>query len=1033
MQKKYHEFATILRQHNVSGRENAFDKLVNLFLAKVVDEKENQKELAFHWKGAAYDDYFSLQDRLQKLYKIGMERFLSEDVIYIDNDDIYNAFYLFKNDPDATRDTVLKYFKQLKFFTNSDFSFIEVHNENLFRQNADILLKVVQMLENIKLQTEEQNQFLGDLFEGFLNQGVKQSEGQFFTPQPLVRFIVSSLPLKMMINTTEQIPRVIDYACGSGHFLNEYAQQIKRFVERKRLKKYYSAITGIEKEYRLSKVSKVAAFMYGQDDINIIYADALSRITGKKGVKDNSYSILVSNPPYSVKGFLETLSSADKKRFSLTEFVNDTVRNNAIETFFIERAAQLLCDEGITALILPSSILSNGGIYIKCREVILSSFDIIAIAEFGSGTFGQTGTNTVTVFLRKKKTQPLLDDHYKNRIQSWFHNDTRKDILFEDYNLFEAYCKHIGVQAEDYKTLFNVTGDWKTTLGAYEIFKEYITQFSYDSKAKAIQKKKISGKYTKEMQNDELERHIYSSVCQAEQEKLLFFCLAMTNGQEVLVVRSPATTKEMKAFLGYEWSGAKGNEGIKYLDVASESEDGELTHNKGIQNINTPLFNPHNLEDAGKINTLIRTAFEKKPVIIPDTLKECVSTIPLPFMLDFNRVKFDKAIKLTVDKPVGIQSKYPLVRLGEIAEVIRGVTYDKDMQVAERSKNIILTADNISLDGEFIIKKEIFVSDSVVFDNEKKLRKNDCFMCFSSGSKLHVGKLTFINENTNYYAGGFMGILRAKSGIASKYIFEILNEKSMREIIRSKATGSNILNLSNSISDIEIPLPPLDIQQQIVAECEKVDEEYGTAQKTIEENKRKIEKIMSEVKGEMKKIKDLCSLMKRGKSPIYGNSNLQIIKSGQARGYTDFDFETKYFAAEHFDVDNRILQTGDILINSTGIGTAGRVTLFELSGKFTVDSHITICRLNQNVIPKFILYSLAGIGFKTIEKMANGASGQIELSLEIISNISLCIPPLEEQQHIVQEIESYEAAITAAKSVVSACADKKKRILQKWL
>lgn len=37
IQKKYHEFATILRQHNVSGRENAFDKLVNLFLAKIVD------------------------------------------------------------------------------------------------------------------------------------------------------------------------------------------------------------------------------------------------------------------------------------------------------------------------------------------------------------------------------------------------------------------------------------------------------------------------------------------------------------------------------------------------------------------------------------------------------------------------------------------------------------------------------------------------------------------------------------------------------------------------------------------------------------------------------------------------------------------------------------------------------------------------------------------------------------------------------------------------------------------------------------
>ena len=61
-----------LSQHNVSGRENAFDKLVNLFLAKVVDETNNPENLHFYWKGTAYDDDFQLQDRLQRLYRDGM-------------------------------------------------------------------------------------------------------------------------------------------------------------------------------------------------------------------------------------------------------------------------------------------------------------------------------------------------------------------------------------------------------------------------------------------------------------------------------------------------------------------------------------------------------------------------------------------------------------------------------------------------------------------------------------------------------------------------------------------------------------------------------------------------------------------------------------------------------------------------------------------------------------------------------------------------------------------------------------------------
>jgi len=1023
MQKKYHEFAKILRQHNVSGRENAFDKLVNLFLAKVVDEKENSKELAFHWKGAAYDDYFSLQDRLQKLYKIGMEQFLSEDVIYIDNDDIYNAFYLFKNDPDATRDTVLKYFKQLKFFTNSDFSFIEVHNENLFRQNAVILLKVVQMLENIKLKTEEQNQFLGDLFEGFLNQGVKQSEGQFFTPQPLVRFIVSSLPLQTMINGTEQAPRVIDYACGAGHFLNEYAQQIKRFVEKKHLKKYYSAITGIEKEYRLSKVSKVAAFMYGQDDINIIYADALSRITGKKSVKDNSYSILVSNPPYSVKGFLETLNAADKKRFRLTEFVNDTVKNNAIETFFIERAAQLLCDEGIAALILPSSILSNGGMYIKCREIILCTFDIIAVAEFGSGTFGQTGTNTVTLFLRKKKTHPVLDDHYKNRIQSWFHNDTRKDIVFEDYHLFEAYCAHIGVKPEDYKALLTYTDDWKKILGSYEIFKEYITEFSNDAKAKAIQKKKISGKYTNEMQSDELEKHIYYSVCQIEQEKLLFFCLAMTNGQEVAVIRSPAATKEMKAFLGYEWSGAKGNEGIKYLGVTNEKEDDELTHNKGIQHIRTPLFNPADFEDTAKLNTLIRTAFEKKPIIIPDNLKEFTSLIPLHFMLDFNRVKFDKALKLTADKKIEIKSKYPTQFLDLLLKPIIG----NQTKIEERKIHPIGKYPVITQETDKII--------SGYTDNENVIDDLPLIVFGDHSCTVKYIDFPFIRG-----ADGTKLLKVNHEEIITKYLFYVLQYRNIENSARYERHYKYLKN-------IKIPRPPRPIQQQIIAECEKVDEEYSTAQKTIEENKRKIETVFEELDAMAQRgdepvlqLRQLCKAINPPKSEISSLSNETLVSfidmvSVSNDGYIETKIDKHLSEVKHGSYT--YFAENDIII--------AKITPCMENGKCAIvqglknrvgfgSSEFHVLRCNEKILSKYLFGYLNReiIRHEAASKMT-GASGHRRVPINFYENLNVPVPSLEEQQRIVQEIETYEVAIVAAKTVMATCAEKKKMILEKWL
>jgi type I restriction enzyme S subunit len=121
------------------------------------------------------------------------------------------------------------------------------------------------------------------------------------------------------------------------------------------------------------------------------------------------------------------------------------------------------------------------------------------------------------------------------------------------------------------------------------------------------------------------------------------------------------------------------------------------------------------------------------------------------------------------------------------------------------------------------------------------------------------------------------------------------------------------------------------------------------------------------------------------------------------------------------------------LINSTGVGTAGRVTLFDLDGDFLVDSHITIFRPNEKVISKLALYSLAHIGFDKIEKMANGSSGQIELSLETIKQITISVPSLSEQQRIVAEIERWEAKIAETQAAMNTAVERKKQILEKFL
>ena len=450
---KYHDFRTILRKHNIARRENAFEVLVNLFLCKLVDEEENRDDLKFYWNGPASDDYFDFVDRLQNLYHRGMRKFLNEEISYVSREQIDAAFWPVKNDRNATKKKIHDYFRELKFFSNSAFSFLDTHNKDLFDRNTAVLSEVVQMWQGLRLKTDEQNQFLGDMFEFFLDNGIKQSEGQFFTPLPICKFIVSSLPLAKKIEENSEPLKVIDYACGSGHFLNEYAYQIKKAVPKQERDLYYSQIIGIEKEDRLAKVAKVAAYMHGQEQIKILDADALA---AHPAVSPKSFDVLIANPPFAVEGFLQTLSDADKEQYQLIQATGENSNTNNIECFFLERIHHLMAPGGIVGVIVPSSILSNTeAVHNRTREILLQFFDIVSIAELGSGTFGKTGTNTVVLFLRRKAKTPEPSEHYRNRVEDFFEGDDQ--VQYQDKNLIETYCNHIDVSYEEYIKLFAQT------------------------------------------------------------------------------------------------------------------------------------------------------------------------------------------------------------------------------------------------------------------------------------------------------------------------------------------------------------------------------------------------------------------------------------------------------------------------------------------------------------------------------------------------------------------------------------------------
>ncbi|WP_102134268.1 N-6 DNA methylase [Campylobacter coli] len=846
---KYHEFAKILRKHNISGKENAFDKLVNIFLCKIYDETFNKNNLKFGYFGVMADTYANMQDRLMWLYKEAMKEFLGEKITFVSNEDIEKDFKQLKIK--TLKEVMQNYIKELKFYSNNDFAFLEVHNKELFLKNALVLKEIVELFANYKLTQNSTNQFLGNLFELFLQKGMKQDEGQFFTPIQICEFIMYSLPLQEMLNENSKALKVIDYACGAGHFLNTYANELKRYLTEDELKEHYKNIYGIEKEYRLSKVSKVSSAMYGQNEINILYADALAsfelantnNLEGEKAkpqIESNSFDLLIANPPYSVKGFLETLSDKSKNTYKLFNDDINIETNNSIECFFCERANQILNDNAKAAIILPSSILNKDSIYKNTREILFQNFDFIAIVELGSQTFGATGTNTIILFLRKKETfkqeNHLISQDYsliKERIEA--ENLKDNENFYQDY--LGPYCDFRKFDKELYSNFLN--GDLDSKLAKLEAFKDYRNAFEQTSDYKRLKESKI---YKESEDKQSLEDKAFLAYVQAiEKDKLLYFCLSLK--QEVLIIKSPSEIKEQKKFLGYEWSNRKGDEGLKELHEPYCS----------------PLFERGNPQNETKLNTLICKAFLKTLSDIPKDLQSYASKARLVDMIDFEKVEFNKAISLNPSNSIQsgmsnpfVNSKYELVRLGEF--VI-------DIQSAKRPSGGVGKYESgaLSLGGEHIDNKSGYIKlnnpkyvpiefyEDFVSQDKGIVKKFDILICKDGAL---TGKIAMVrDEFINQFAmiNEHIFLLRCDNIVKQKYLFYILHSNSGQQALKSKITGSaqGGVNKTN-LESILIPNVDSEIQKQIVAECEKVEEQYNTIRMSIEEYQNLIKAILQE-------------------------------------------------------------------------------------------------------------------------------------------------------------------------------------------
>ena len=158
---------------------------------------------------------------------------------------------------------------------------------------------------------------------------------------------------------------------------------------------------------------------------------------------------------------------------------------------------------------------------------------------------------------------------------------------------------------------------------------------------------------------------------------------------------------------------------------------------------------------------------------------------------------------------------------------------------------------------------------------------------------------------------------------------------------------------------------------------------------------------------------DVCEYIQRGKSPKYSPIKKYPVVAQKCNQWSGFSIEKAQFIEPNSLSSygpERLLQDNDLMWNSTGLGTLGRMAIYKTTANpyelAVADSHVTVIRpLKQFVLPEYLYYYFANPSVQSvIEDQADGTTKQKELATATIKAYLTPIPPLDEQRRILAKL-----------------------------
>lgn len=375
-------------------------------------------------------------------------------------------------------------------------------------------------------------------------------------------------------------------------------------------------------------------------------------------------------------------------------------------------------------------------------------------------------------------------------------------------------------------------------------------------------------------------------------------------------------------------------------------------------------------------------------------------------------------------------STYPIVRIGEICEMINGYAFKSDDLKTNQELGMypVIKIGNLTRDGKI---DEDGIQFHTYNDSLKKflLKKGDILIAMTGAT---TGKVSII-EKEGLLLNQRVGSIRLKDEeiILNDYLKQLLFSNHFYQYCQSNAGGGAQGNISpKQILDYEIPLPSIEVQEEIVRELEQYQKIIDGAKQVVDNYKPVIDIDPS---WEMKELESISTKIGDGLhgTPKYtedgeyyfinGNNLLdEIIKIKDS---------TKRVSNEEYKKYKKELTNRTILISING--TLGNVSLYN-NEKVVLGKSVCYVNLIDSIEKDYIKTYLQSSFYEYACRVSTGSTIQ-NVSLQSIRSFQIPIPSIEIQQSIVERIKGERQIIEGNKKLIEIYTQKiQDRINKIW-